>query len=44
MTNGGYVLGGYLVVFGSLIAYVVRTLLRGRALSKQVPPQDRRWM
>ena len=44
MTNGGYVLGGYLVVFGSLIAYTVRTLLRGRALSKQVPPQDRRWM
>jgi hypothetical protein len=44
MTNGGYVLGGYLVVFGTLIAYAVRTLLRGRSLSKQVPPEDRRWM
>jgi len=44
MTNGGYVLGGYLVVFGTLIAYTVRTLLRGRSLSKQVPPEDRRWM
>lgn len=44
MTNGGYVLGGYSIVFGTLIAYAVRTLLRGRGLSKQVPPEDRRWM
>jgi hypothetical protein len=44
VTNGGYVLAGYLVVFGTIIAYTVRTLLRGRALSKQVPPEDRRWM
>ena len=44
MTNGGYVLGGYVVVFGTLIAYTVRTLLRGRSLAKQVPPEDRRWM
>jgi hypothetical protein len=44
VTNGGYVLAGYLVVFGTIITYTVRTLLRGRALSKQVPPEDRRWM
>lgn len=44
MKNGAYVLAGYTIVFGTLIAYTVRTLLRGRALSKQVPPQDRRWM
>jgi hypothetical protein len=44
MTNAGYVFAGYGLVFGTLIAYSVRTLLRGRALSKQVPPEDRRWM
>jgi hypothetical protein len=44
MMNGGYVLAGYTIVFGTLVAYTVRTLLRGRALSKQVPPEDRRWM
>ena len=44
MTNGGYVLAGYAVVSASLVAYAVRTLLRGRSLSKQVPPGDRRWM
>jgi hypothetical protein len=44
MTNGGYVLAGYSIVFGTLIAYAVRTLLRGRSLSKQVPPEARRWM
>ena len=44
MTNGGYVLGGYVVVFATILAYSVRTLLRGRALSKRVPPEARRWM
>jgi len=44
MTNGGYVLAGYTIVFGTLIAYTVRMLLRGRALSKEVPPEARRWM
>ena len=40
----GYVIAGYVVTIGGLGAYVARTLLRGRALSKQVPPGDRRWM
>ncbi|MEY2421405.1 MAG: hypothetical protein QOI95_1472 [Acidimicrobiaceae bacterium] len=44
MTNGGYVLAGYTIVFGTLIGYTVRILLRGRSLSKQLPPEDRRWM
>ncbi|HEV3226544.1 MAG TPA: hypothetical protein VGZ52_06910 [Acidimicrobiales bacterium] len=44
MTNGGYVLAGYSLVFGTLIAYTVRIVLRGRSLSKQVRPEDRRWM
>lgn len=44
MTNGGYVFAGYGIVLGTLAVYAVRTVLRGRALSKQVPPEDRRWM
>ena len=44
MTDAGYVIAGYSIVFGSLTLYVVRMLLRGRSLSKQVPPEDRRWM
>jgi CcmD family protein len=44
MTNAGYVFAGYGIVFATLVVYTVRTLLRGRALSKQLPPEDRRWM
>jgi heme exporter protein D len=42
--NEGYVYVGYGIVLGTLAVYTVRTLLRGRALSKQVPPERRRWM
>jgi hypothetical protein len=38
------VIAGYVIVFGVLGAYVARMLLRGRTLSKQVPPEGRRWM
>ena len=44
MTNAGYVFAGYAIVFATLGVYVARMLLRGRSLSKQVPPEDRRWM
>ena len=44
MSDAGYVISGYVMVFGALGAYVVRMMWRGRALSKQVPPEDRRWM
>ncbi len=44
MTDAGYVAAGYVLVFGTLLGYSVRVLLRGRRLSKQVPPEDRRWM
>jgi hypothetical protein len=40
----GFVIAGYVATLGGLAAYVARTLLRGRALSKQVSPEDRRWM
>jgi hypothetical protein len=44
MTDAGYVIAGYALVFGTIGAYVTRLLLRGRALSKDVPPESRRWM
>lgn len=44
MTQWGYVTVGYVLVFLVLAVYAVRTLLKGRTLSKQVPPENRRWM
>jgi hypothetical protein len=35
---------GYVIVVGSVIAYSVWVIVRGRRLSKQVPPEDRRWL
>jgi hypothetical protein len=39
-----YIVAGYVVTIGGLGAYASFVLLRGRRLSKQVPPEDRRWM
>lgn len=38
-----YVIVSWLVVFGSLAVYAVVTVVRGRRLSRRVPPEDRRW-
>ena len=39
-----YVALGWIVTIGGITAYAVRTIVRGRQLSKQVPPEARRWM
>lgn len=39
-----YVIAGYVVSLGGVAAYAGYVLLRGRRLSKQVPPESRRWM
>jgi heme exporter protein CcmD len=44
MTHAGYVAAAYLAVFGSIAAYAAWTLVRGRRLSRQVAPEDRRWL
>jgi hypothetical protein len=42
--NGlGYIVAGYVVTFGAIGAYVARLLVRGRALGRQLPPEERRW-
>ncbi len=44
MTHAGYVAAAYLLVFGTLAAYTVAVLVRGRRMSRQVAPGDRRWL
>ncbi len=43
MTHAGYVAAGWVLSLGAIAAYTARTIARGRALSRQVPPEDRRW-
>jgi hypothetical protein len=43
MTDMGYVYLGYVVCFGSLAAYSLRVVLRGRKLSRSLPPGERTW-
>jgi hypothetical protein len=43
MTHVGYVAAGWIASLGVLGLYAVRTILRGRALARMVPPEERRW-
>jgi hypothetical protein len=43
VTQFGYVYLGYGVVSGVLAAYSVRVILRGRKLSRSLPPEERTW-
>ena len=40
----GYVIAGYGVAAAAIGGYTVRVILRGRRLSRQVPPEQRRWL
>jgi hypothetical protein len=39
-----YVAGAYGDVISVLVAYAVWTIVRGRRVGRQLPPEDRRWM
>jgi hypothetical protein len=43
MSEMGYVYLGYIVAFGTLAAYALRILWRGRKLSRALPPEERTW-
>ena len=43
MSQMGYVFLGYGVAFGALAAYSARVILRGRKLSRTLPPEERTW-
>lgn len=40
----GYIVGAYALVVGVLALYAVWTIVRGRRIGRQLPPEDRRWM
>ncbi len=40
----GYVWAAYGLTIVLIVSYAVFTIRRGRAVSKQLPPEDRRWM
>lgn len=44
MNEWPYVIGAWAAVSIALVVYVTWILVRGRQLSRQVPPEDRRWM
>jgi len=39
-----FVLAGWGVITGGVAAYTIAVLRKGRKLSKQLPPDERRWM
>jgi heme exporter protein D len=38
-----YVIAAWAIVLGAFVGYAVVTVVRGRSLSRQVPPEQRRW-
>jgi len=44
MSDWGYVIAGWSITAVVIGAYAVWIVLRGRTLSRRVPPEDRRWM
>jgi hypothetical protein len=43
MQDAGYVAAGWLLTLAAVGAYALHVLQRGRQLSRQVPPEERRW-
>lgn len=41
--SAGYVAAGWLLTIGAIGSYAGFVLLRGRKLSRRVPPEARRW-
>jgi hypothetical protein len=39
-----FVIAGYVVMALGLVGYAALTIVRGRRLSRRVPPSDRRWL
>jgi hypothetical protein len=44
VSEWGYVVAGWSVTVVVIAAYAAWVIVRGRSLSRQVPPEDRRWM
>lgn len=44
MNDLGYIIAGWAIGLGVPALYTIWVLVRGRALTQQVPPERRRWM
>jgi len=44
MTHVGYLIAGWSISVGAVLAYAGWVLWRGRSLSRRVPESRRRWM
>jgi hypothetical protein len=44
MSTTGYIVTSWVATSGVLVLYAGAILRRGRKLSRQVPPERRRWM
>jgi hypothetical protein len=43
MTHVEYVAAGWAIPLAAIGLYALRTIVRGRRLAEQVPPEERRW-
>ncbi len=44
MSTTGYIVLAWVVTFGGVGGYAAAIIRRGRVLSREVPPERRRWM
>jgi hypothetical protein len=44
VSSTGYIVAAWVVTFGVTAGYSLWIVLRGRRLSQEVPPAQRRWM
>ncbi len=44
MSTTGYIILAWVATFGAIGGYAAAIIRRGRALSRQVAPERRRWM
>ena len=42
-TDVGYVAVGWVTTVGVIVAYALHVIIKGRRLSRVVPPEERRW-
>jgi CcmD family protein len=43
MTDAGYIAAAYVVTFGAIGGYALRTVLRGRKLARRFPREELPW-
>ena len=44
MNGAGYIIASWVLVLGSVAAYALRLVQRGRTMTRRVPNERRRWM